>query len=444
MPTTTLALIGLGLILTAATLLWSVTVRRRDASLADIAWGPGFALLAWTYIALDGRATPRALGLAIAVSVWAGRLAWHIARRHRGEDRRYQALRQAAGPGFWWQSLFTVCWLQGTLLWVVAMPLLAVARTAGGPMTVLDAVGSALLIAGAVTEAVADAQLTRFRRTASSGDVLDAGLWRYSRHPNYFGDALFWWGVWLIAIGAGAHVATVAAPVVMTWLLVRISGVALLDRTLAERKPAYRDYMARTSGFIPWPPRRQRQTRSMLAACLVLALGAPLLAGAEEPSQMQIGDTFPTLRGEYLTGRKATLPDDARGKAAVILMGFTYASRKPVEAWADRLKPALADIEGTTFYEVPVIGGMARMGKWFIDSGMRRGTPKALHEQVITVWGDTRAWKARAGVTGDRDQLAYVTLIDADGRIRWRVTGVFDEAAFQALLTELRALTRPN
>jgi hypothetical protein len=201
--------------------------------------------------------------------------------------------------------------------------------------------------------------------------------------------------------------------------------------------------MARTRAFLPWPARSTAHARRALALGLVVILGLPLQAQDSMEGSMRIGATFPTLQGEYLTGRTATLPGDAAGKAAVILMGFTYASRKPVEAWAERLKPALATMNDATFYEVPVIGGMARMGKWFIDSGMRRGTPKALHENVITVWGGTKQWKARAGVTDARDTLAYITLIDREGRIRWRYTGGFDAAVFDELTAELRGLTAP-
>ena len=441
------AVTGWLLLLAGGTLLWMLSVRRRDATIADIGWGPGFAVLAWAYPVLTGTGgAPRQL-LALAITLWGLRLAWHIGRRHHGEDRRYRALREAAGVRFWWTSLLTVFWLQGTLLWLVALPLLTTAAAASREVRWTDGLGGLLMLAGFLIEAAADAQLSRFRRTAAPGAVLDTGLWRYSRHPNYFGDALFWWGVWVVASSAPFGLATVLSPALMTWLLVRVSGVALLDRTLSATRPAYRDYIARTSAFIPWPPRRSaatdpsRPSRALLACALAGSLTAGLAAGGREESQMITGDMLPALHGEYLSGRKASLPEDARGKVAVILMGFTYASRTPVEAWAERLKPALTGLNDTTFYEVPVIGGMARMGKWFIDSGMRRGTPKALHEHVITVWGAVKEWKARAGVTNERDTLAYLTLIDRDGRIHWRHAGPFDEETFEVLMAELRSLS---
>ncbi len=246
---------GALLVFAGATALWAFSVRRRDASLADIAWGPGFALLTWTYVASQPVVTSRALWLATGVTLWSARLAWHIARRHHGEDRRYRALREAAGPSFWWRSLISVFWLQAFLLWVIATPLLAVASAAPATFRWQDLVGGLLIVAGGTTEAVADAQLAHFRRTASSGQVLDTALWRYSRHPNYFGDAVFWWGAFIVASATPFGWLTAVGPLILTWLLLRVSGVALLDRTLVAAKPAYRDYMARTSAFLPWPPR---------------------------------------------------------------------------------------------------------------------------------------------------------------------------------------------
>ncbi len=148
---------------------------------------------------------------------------------------------------------------------------------------------------------------------------------------------------------------------------------------------------------------------------------------------------MPDLRGEYLSGRDARLPEDANGRVTLVMMGFTYASRKPVEAWAGRVRPAFAALDRATFYEVPVIGGMARMGKWFIDSGMRRGTPKALHENVITVWGQTDAWKARLGVTNATDEQAWLVLLDREGRVRWLYAGGLSDEAFTALMSAARA-----
>ncbi len=250
------AAVGWLLLLAGSTAVWVLSVRRRDASLADIGWGVGFVALAWTYPVITGTDSSPSRALALGVTLWGLRLAWHIGRRHNGEDRRYRALREAAGRPFWWTSLFTVFWLQGTLLWLVALPILATAAAVSRAVQWTDGLGGLLMLVGSLIEAAADAQLTRFRRTAAPGAVLDTGLWRYSRHPNYFGDAVFWWGVWVVASATPFGPATVISPVLMTWLLVRVSGVAMLDRTLSAAKPAYADYIARTSAFIPWRPRR--------------------------------------------------------------------------------------------------------------------------------------------------------------------------------------------
>jgi steroid 5-alpha reductase family enzyme len=153
-------------------------------------------------------------------------------------------------------SLFTVFWLQAGILWIVSLPVLgAVAGSAAlGPW---DLAGALIFLTGFVTEGVADAQLRRFRADpANRGRTLDTGLWRYSRHPNYFGDAVLWWGLWLIAVGGGAWWSA-AGPLLMTFLLVKVSGVALLERSLLGSRPGYDDYVKRTSAFVPWPPRKE-------------------------------------------------------------------------------------------------------------------------------------------------------------------------------------------
>ena len=253
------ALSGLGVMIGASTLLWTWSLGRRDASVADIWWGPGFALLAWLYVALLPPLTSRPILIALLLTIWGVRLGAHIHRRHRGkgEDPRYEAMRAARGSSFWWRSLFLVFWLQATLLWFVALPVWAAARAVGpGHGTITDVAGLMLFTTGFAFEAIGDAQLTRFRANpVNRGRVLDTGLWRYTRHPNYFGDAVLWWGVYLIAASVPHAWLTLLSPVLMTVLLVRVSGVALLEASLKTRKPAYADYVTRTSAFVPWFPR---------------------------------------------------------------------------------------------------------------------------------------------------------------------------------------------
>ncbi len=256
----TAALAGLLATLAAGVILWAVSLALRDASIADIWWGPSFVLLAGVY-SLVGTTTLRAVVTAALLTIWATRLATHIGTRwvRHGEDQRYRALREARGAAFWWKSLFVVFWLQGALAWVVAMPVLVVA-TAPGPsgLVATDVIGGLLFAAGLLTEATADWQLRRFRSDpGNTGRVLDRGLWRYSRHPNYFGDALVWWGLYLVACSVPNGWLSAVGPAVMTVLLRYVSGVSLAERFTASR-PAFAAYAARTSAFVPWPPRKGR------------------------------------------------------------------------------------------------------------------------------------------------------------------------------------------
>ena len=155
---------------------------------------------------------------------------------------------------------------------------------------------------------------------------------------------------------------------------------------------------------------------------------------------LPIGAPLPPLQGEFLTGRQAQLPDAASGRVALLAMGFTYNSRFPVEAWIGRFRKDFGSNPQVTFYEIPMIGGMARLGKWFIDSGMRKGTPVSDQENVITVYGGTDAWKQRMGY--ESADAAYLVLLDRHGMVRWRHSGAFDEAAYKDLSTHLAALLR--
>ena len=168
-----------------------------------------------------------------------------------------------------------------------------------------------------------------------------------------------------------------------------------------------------------------------------------LLAATPAPGPLAVGDPLPRLAGRYLTGDPAVLPGDANGQVALLALGFSYASRVPVEAWSERFRARFGSDHAVTGYEIPMIGGMSRLGRPFIDGGMKRGTPEALHRNVITVYGDTRPWRNRLGVK-DRD-AAYLVLIDAAGRVAWIHRGGFETAAFETLVREVRRLqAAPN
>ncbi len=255
-------LVGLGAILTVLTLVWMLSVKRRDASIADICWGLGFVLLSWLYCFLSPALTPRSWLVATMMTLWGTRLSQHIFRRNRGkgEDPRYQAMRASHGRPFWWRSLFTVFWLQGAILWFVALPLLvAVRATQPAALTAVDGLGILLFAVGFGFEVVGDYQLERFKtKPGNRGAVLDSGLWRYTRHPNYFGDATMWWGIYTVAASTAGGWLTVLSPSLMTLLLMRVSGVTLLEDGLKASKPGYRAYIARTPAFFPWFPRAPR------------------------------------------------------------------------------------------------------------------------------------------------------------------------------------------
>jgi hypothetical protein len=169
-----------------------------------------------------------------------------------------------------------------------------------------------------------------------------------------------------------------------------------------------------------------------LAMLPLTALTAACVAG------ITVGDPLPNLRGEFLTGRPALLPQAASGRVALLLLGFTYDSRFAVEAWAGKFREQFATDPRVTFYEIPMIGGLAMMAKWFIDAGMRRGTPREDYEHVITVYGGTDRWKQRVGF---RDpNAAYLILLDASGRVAWRYAGRLDEQAYHALASEVSRL----
>lgn len=166
----------------------------------------------------------------------------------------------------------------------------------------------------------------------------------------------------------------------------------------------------------------------------------PLVASTDDskPARLSAGDRLPPLRGEFLTGRDVQLPDAAAGKVALVMLGFTYDSRHAVEAWGEWFRTTIGVDSDTTFFEVPMIGGMGRLGRWFIDSGMRRGTPKDLHENVITVYGGTGDWKRRVGFASQ--DAAYLLVLDRDGTVRWMHAGDFDEATAQELEKTIAAL----
>ena len=246
---------GLAALAVFGVLGWLLSLPLRNVSIVDSMWSLMFLLAALAYAA--GQATPGPRGWLVIglVSVWSLRLAAYITWRNRGhgEDFRYQKIRANNEPGFAFKSLYIVFGLQAGLAWVISLPLLA-AINSTGPLGWLDLAGAALWLVGMVFEAGGDWQLARFKADpANRGRVLDTGLWRYTRHPNYFGDFCVWWGLFLVALAGGGWW-SVAGPLLMSFMLLKVSGVALLEKDIGERRPAYRDYVRRTNAFFPGPP----------------------------------------------------------------------------------------------------------------------------------------------------------------------------------------------
>ena len=258
--TPALAITGLLIAAAIAVPTWLASLPLRDASLAERVWSAVIAVPVAFYVWKTGGDARAFVMLAITLA-WALRLGLYVTVRNwgHGEDRRYQAIRARNQPNFALKSLWLVFLLQAVLGWIVGWPMLVATAPDRASWSVWDGLGAALAAGGLLIETVADAQLARFRREpANRGQVMDGGLWRYSRHPNYFGETCVWWGLGVMGLAAGrwAGVWLLVSPLLMTVLLLKVSGVTLLEQDIGERRPAYRDYIARTSAFIPWPPKR--------------------------------------------------------------------------------------------------------------------------------------------------------------------------------------------
>ena len=249
----------LGLALWGYMTLWfliSLIKRRNDV--ADVAWGLGFVLMAWTSFFLSGASGMRGVLVGLLVSIWGLRLAWHIHARHRSkpEDFRYQTWRREWGRWFYARSYAQVYLLQGALLFLVALPVLVINRSPGVAFDSLEVIGVCVWLFGFLFESVGDAELARFAKDpVNRGRILQSGLWRYTRHPNYFGEVVQWWGIWLVAVGVPGGWFGIVGPLTITFLILKVSGIPMLEKKLAEN-PDFAEYRRRTSVFVPWVPMR--------------------------------------------------------------------------------------------------------------------------------------------------------------------------------------------
>jgi steroid 5-alpha reductase family enzyme len=251
--------IGFGVVMAMLTVVWMVSVKLTNASIVDPFWGLGFVLLAtYYYFNAEGDPTRKTVVLLLA-TVWGLRLSGYLLFRNAGkpEDYRYAQFRKQYGPErYWWFSFFQVFLLQGILLWLISSPLLVAQQGSDRPFGMLDVLGIILWIIGFSFEAGGDYQLSKFKSDVSNkGKVLNTGFWKYTRHPNYFGDACLWWGLTIFAIAAGSYW-PILSSVLMTFLLLKVSGVALLEKALKKNKPEYEEYVRRTPSFFPWFPKK--------------------------------------------------------------------------------------------------------------------------------------------------------------------------------------------
>jgi steroid 5-alpha reductase family enzyme len=254
--------VALFVILAVGVVSWLVSTVKNDVSFVDSLWSL-FFLIAAIVFALDAQPLAnRGTLVLVLVTIWSLRLSIYITARNWGEpeDYRYQSIRKNSEPGFKFKSLYIVFGLQGVLAWLIALPLLP-AIASSSALTAVDLIAASLWLVGFVFESVGDYQLARFKaREDNNGRVLDTGFWRYTRHPNYFGEFCMWWAFYLFAVAAGGWW-SIVSPLLMTFLLLRVSGVAMLEKTISDRRPKYREYIHRTNAFFPGP-RRQYHART--------------------------------------------------------------------------------------------------------------------------------------------------------------------------------------
>lgn len=233
--------------------IFSLIKKRNDV--ADVGWGLGFILMAWTSFFISGIFDIRGLLVGILVSIWGLRLAWHIYSRNKGkvEDYRYLAWRKEWGKWFYLRSYLQVYLLQGALLFIIVLPVLVINKSLGSLFALVDLVGLAVWLFGFYFESVGDSQLAKFiKNPENKGKLMQGGLWAYTRHPNYFGEVTQWWGIWLIALSVPNGWLSIIGPIAITFLILKVSGIPMLEKKM-EENPEFAEYKRKTSIFIPLP-----------------------------------------------------------------------------------------------------------------------------------------------------------------------------------------------
>lgn len=241
------------------TLWYMLSLAKKRNDVADVAWGLGFILLAWTSFFIGHTESIRGILVGVLISVWGLRLAWYIRTRNRGktEDYRYAKWRQEWGKWFYIRSYLQVYLLQGFFLYLIILPVLIInQKDVGSPFNYLDILGVAVWIFGFLFEVMGDAQLAKFiKNPDNKGKIIQSGLWRYTRHPNYFGEVTLWWGIWLISLSAYFCFLSLIGPLTITFLILKVSGIPMLEKKY-QGNPEFEAYKRKTSVFFPLPPKK--------------------------------------------------------------------------------------------------------------------------------------------------------------------------------------------
>jgi len=240
-------------------LLWVLSVVKKNASIVDIFWGLGFVIVGWASAINADQISPVGQRVLVLVTLWGLRLSIYLGVRNHGkpEDFRYVAMRKHYGAKFPIISLFTVFLLQGAIMMIVSLPVQIALSDENASVSIFTFIGVLIFFVGIFFETVGDWQLAKFKRDPeNAGQVMQTGLWRYTRHPNYFGDTCVWWGIGIVALGTSFGWIGLFGSLLMNFFLVRVSGVPMLERSMSKRRPGYDEYKRRTSSFVPRPPKK--------------------------------------------------------------------------------------------------------------------------------------------------------------------------------------------
>lgn len=238
------------------TFVWIISIILKNSSIVDFFWGLGFIMVSVVSIFLSQIVCLKNYLVLIMVSLWGSRLAIHILIRNwgKGEDYRYQNFRKKAGKNWWIISLFKVFMLQGAILFIISLGIQYINLSLNNlNISIINIIGIFIFLTGFLCESISDIQLYRFVNTKdNNGKVINKGLWKYSRHPNYFGESLIWWGIFFFAIISFESLILIISPLLITFLIYKVSGVKMLEKDLVKQIPGYKNYMDTTSAFIPW------------------------------------------------------------------------------------------------------------------------------------------------------------------------------------------------